>query len=188
MDQLHNHLCFQLPNWIDKLAFAQATFPDDASKMTLAIELARQNIIHGTGGPFGAAIFQISTGKLISTGVNLVVNTNNSVLHAEVTAIMLAEKRLQSFSMTNDFEMFTSCEPCAMCLGASLWSGIKRIVCAATGEDARAIGFDEGPVFPESWSYMKERGIEIVHNFMRPEAKSVLVNYKTHGGLVYNAS
>ncbi|WP_449357388.1 nucleoside deaminase [Alishewanella longhuensis] len=103
--------------------------------MALAIELSRQNVLRGTGGPFGSAIFEVDSGKLISVGVNRVMPLSNSSAHGEMVAIMLAEQAVQSFSLAADGvkrELFTSCEPCAMCLGGTLWSGVKRLVCAAT--------------------------------------------------------
>ena len=99
--------------------------------------------------PQGSAIFErISPGhaKLVSIGCNRVVPENNSLLHGETVAIQVAQSKLQCFSLREkgNFELFTSCEPCCMCLGATLWSGVSRIVCAATKADASKIGFDEG--------------------------------------------
>ena len=84
-------------------------------------------------------------------------------------------------------ELFTSCEPCAMCLGATLWSGVKRVVCAAAREDATRLHFEEGPVFPESYTYLEERGIRIDRNILRDEARAVLEQYRVRGGKIYNA-
>ncbi|HVG39005.1 MAG TPA: hypothetical protein VM870_06955, partial [Pyrinomonadaceae bacterium] len=78
------------------------------------------------------------------------------------------------------------CEPCAMCLGATLWSGVKRVVCGATREDARQLNFDEGPVFADSYSYLSERGIEIVRGVRRTEARAVLELYRLGSGTIYN--
>ena len=104
-------------------------------------------------------------------------------------AIMLGEQRLQTFSLGNssdEYELFTSCEPCAMCMGAILWSGVKRLVCAATGDDARAIGFDEGPVFEQSYAYLRNAGIDVVRGMLQPEGKAVLELYLQQGGKLYN--
>jgi tRNA(Arg) A34 adenosine deaminase TadA len=104
---------------------------------------------------------------------------------------MMAQKRLSSFTLKAPHlpphEMFTSCEPCAMCLGATLWSGVERLVCGARRDDASRLNFEEGPVFPESYRYLEDRGIEIVHNLLREEAKSILELYRAAGGQVYNA-
>jgi len=74
-----------------------------------------------------------------------------------------------------------------MCLGATLWSGVRRLVCAAARDDATRLNFEEGPVFAQSYRYLEERGITIVRNVMRNEAVAVLEAYRTRGGHVYNA-
>lgn len=178
-----------LPAWVDELLAGRTRFSDDTAKMTLALELARYNVRHATGGPFGAAIFDRLDGRLVSVGMNLVVPANNSVLHAELVAIMQAESRLASYTLAagdRRHELFCSCAPCAMCLGGILWSGLERVVAAAEAEDARGIGFDEGPVFEDSYRYLEERGIEIIRGFMQPAGRSVLQEYATSGGIIYN--
>jgi tRNA(Arg) A34 adenosine deaminase TadA len=158
--------------------------------MRLAIELARQNSRRRTGGPFGAAIFETQTGRLVAVGVNLVVPLNNSVLHAEMVAFMMAEARLGSYSLSGPdlppHELVTSCDPCAMCLGATLWAGVRRVICGATRDDAGEIRFDEGPVFPESWRYLAARGIEVVREVLRADAREVLADYARQHGTIYN--
>lgn len=178
-----------LPEWINEVVDWQKTYADDDEKMALAIELSKQNVLRGTGGPFGSAIFDCSSGKLISVGVNRVMPMHNSAAHGEMVAIMLAEQQLQSFSLNADGvkrELFTSCEPCAMCLGGTLWSGVKRLVCAATAADARAIGFDEGPVDASSYQYLADAGIEVVRLVQREAAAKVLGDYLNDGGTIYN--
>ncbi len=73
-----------------------------------------------------------------------------------------------------------------MCMGAVLWSGVNRMVCAGAAEDARAIGFDEGPVFEQSYQYLQNAGMEVVRQFKRSDAKAVLDYYKNSGGRIYN--
>ena len=159
--------------------------------MRLAIELARQNVLHDRGGPFGAAIFECETGRLVGVGVNRVVPLNNSVLHAEIVAFMEAEARLGSYTLAAEgmpeHEIVTSCEPCAMCLGAALWAGVRRIVCGASRHDAAELRFDEGPVFPQSHAYLEARGVEIVQDVLREEALEVFQLYRQQGGTIYNA-
>lgn len=178
----------KLPDWVAQVVNWQQPYPDDHAKMALAIELSRQNVLQQSGGPFGTAIFDRDSHMLLAVGVNRVLPLNNSTLHGETVAIMLAEQRLGNFSLASDRgrELFTSCEPCAMCLGAVLWSGVNRLVCAGTAADARAIGFDEGPVFSESYQYLQNAGIEVVRGFMQPEAKAVLDLYASSGGRIYN--
>eukprot|EP01004_Peranema_trichophorum_P005201 NODE_4070_length_1235_cov_49.658273_g3432_i1.p1 GENE.NODE_4070_length_1235_cov_49.658273_g3432_i1~~NODE_4070_length_1235_cov_49.658273_g3432_i1.p1 ORF type:complete len:293 (-),score=65.39 NODE_4070_length_1235_cov_49.658273_g3432_i1:355-1173(-) len=174
------------PEWVDEVVDWNKCYETDEEKMALAIEMSRQNVRRGTGGPFGSAIFEIGTGRLVSVGMNRVVPLSNSCLHGEMVAFMMAQARKQTFSLSGrDHELFTSAEPCAMCLGATLWSGVKRMVSAATGIDVRAIGFDEGPVFRESFKYLEGCGIEIVRQVLREEAKQVLKEY-SEIGIIYN--
>ena len=180
----------RLPQWVAPFIDGRATFSSMEDRMGLAIALADQNAQRGTGGPFGAAVFESVTGKLVAVGVNLVVPLNNSVLHAEIVAFMMAEARLASYSLgapnLPGHELVTSCEPCAMCLGATLWAGVRRVVCGATREDASEILFDEGPVFPESWHYLAERGIEVVREVLRSDARAALAQYARQRGTIYN--
>ncbi len=179
-----------LPSWMDALVAPGTIFGDDGAKMRFAIALARENVLRDTGGPFGSAIFERHTGKLVAAGVNSVVRLNNSVLHAETVAIMLAEARLRSWTLGGEgmaeHELFTSCAPCAMCLGATMWSGVKRLVIGASKEDAEALQFDEGPVFAESYSHLIRRGVEVVPELLRTEAQEVFKLYKERGGEIYN--
>ena len=179
-----------LPAWVAERVDYSTPYADDAERMALAIRLARENVERGTGGPFGAAIFEQDSGALISVGVNAVVRLNNCTLHAEMVAFQLAQKRIGSYTLAAEghptHELFTSAEPCAMCLGATLWSGVRRVVIAASREDALAIGFDEGPVFEQSFAYLRERGVEIVEGVSRAEGRAVLQMYRERGGPLYN--
>jgi tRNA(Arg) A34 adenosine deaminase TadA len=179
-----------LPAWIDGFVEFERSYPTAEERMRLAIDLSRENIVRSTGGPFGAAVFEIESGRLVSVGVNLVVPLNNSALHGEMVAFMMAEARLRTFSLGDKslpaHELVTSCDPCAMCLGATLWAGVKRVVCAAGRDDAGEIMFDEGPVFPQSYEYLTERGVEVVHGVLREEAREVLRLYAHQSGTIYN--
>jgi tRNA(Arg) A34 adenosine deaminase TadA len=118
------------------------------------------------------------------------VRLNNCTLHAEMVAFMTAQRRLGSFTLNAphlpSHDLVTSCEPCAMCLGATLWSGVRRVVFGAGREDAARLQFDEGPVFPESYRYLEERGVAIVRNVLRSEAADVLERYRAKAGPIYN--
>ncbi len=181
-----------LPGWAKD--FAEKTYGTCFSgydRMRLAIELAGLNISHKTGGPFGAAVFDRSSGRLEAIGMNLVVRSNCSHAHAEMVALAIAEHRLSSFSLfrsgNSGYELVTSSEPCAMCFGAVVWSGITSLVCGALTEDAVAAGFDEGPK-PEKWvEELEKRGIEVVAGILREEAVKVLESYTSEGGILYNA-
>ncbi len=178
------------PDWVEQSIDPHRRYRNDDEKIHLAIELARENVVRDTGGPFGAAIFEAGSNCLIAVGVNLVVPHNNCTLHGEMVAIMMAQARLKSWTLAGHemarHELFTSCEPCAMCLGATLWSGVKKLVFAATREDALRHDFDEGPVFPESYAYLERRGIEIVRGLGREQANQVLDLYEARRGPVYN--
>jgi tRNA(Arg) A34 adenosine deaminase TadA len=186
------NIVLELPEWVESfLARQGGAFDTVESKMRLAIELARQNIEHRTGGPFGAAIFEIGAGRLVSVGMNLVETANCSILHAEMVAIARAQQAVGSYDLAGGgrplCELVTSTEPCAMCLGAIPWSGVRRVVCGARGEDACAIGFDEGAK-PADWpGELRTRGIEVVRDILRDEARAVLRRYGETGGTIYNA-
>ena len=180
-----------IPEWIGEVVDWGKVHTTDEDRMRLAIELARQNVLRGTGGPFGAAIFERSTGALLSAGVNSVVRLNNSTLHAEMLAIVMAQHRIGSYTLAGSpqmsYELFSSCDPCAMCLGAVLWSGLRRMVTGADRDDATALSFEEGPVFPQSYTYLEERGVAITRSVLRQEAAAVLELYRRQGGQIYNA-
>jgi tRNA(Arg) A34 adenosine deaminase TadA len=185
----HPVIHIEFPAWVDEVVDWNQTYAGDEERMRLAIDVARANVDRGTGGPFGAAVFESGSGRLVSVGMNSVVRFNNCVLHGEMMAFMMAQQRVGSFTLKSDsakHELFTSCEPCAMCLGTTLWSGVNRLVCGAAREDASQLAFEEGPVFPESYRYLEDRGIEIVHGVLREEARAVLELYRTRSGKIYN--
>ena len=180
-----------LPSWVSEIVDWSAPLKTDADRMRLAIRLSRENVERGTGGPFGAVIVEQKTGALVGVGMNSVVRLHNCTLHGEMVAIMMAQSRVKSFTLGATgmpaHDLVTSCEPCAMCLGAALWSGVKRVVCGASREDATKLRFEEGPVFPESYTYLESRGVSIVRNVLREDARAVLEQYRATGGKIYNA-
>ena len=186
---------WDLPDWAVEYSTPAArakSYATDDEMMAVAVELSRRNVAENTGGPFGAAVFERladGTARLVSIGCNRVVPMNNSGLHGETVAIQIAQAQLGLFSLRaegGNFELFTSCEPCCMCLGATLWSGVNRIVCAAAKGDASAIGFDEGPVFDESYDHLERAGVKVERNVLREAAAEVLSNYGKIG-VIYNA-
>ncbi|NUQ13121.1 MAG: nucleoside deaminase [Gemmatimonadaceae bacterium] len=181
----------ELPPWALERESSAGAYRTDEERMRVAIEAADLNVQAGTGGPFGAAIFESASGRLVALGVNSVVRLANSVLHAEMVAFMRAQARVGRYSLAAPglpgHTLYSSCDPCAMCLGAALWAGVRRIVCGATREDAVALRFDEGPVFPDSYRYLAARGIEVAHGVLRDEARGVLERYRAAGGIIYNA-
>lgn len=182
-----NHdFVLSLPPWLRELDVASAC-PAPEDKIRFVVELARRNIIEGSGGPFGAAVFRRATNELIAAGVNLVVPARASIAHAEIVALTLAQQRLGSHDLSPfHCELATSVEPCAMCLGAIPWSGVSRVICGARDEDAREIGFDEGAK-PCNWAgELRARGIEVMTDVLREEAAAVLRHYRDSGGSIYN--
>ncbi len=161
-------------------------FRDLDEAMAAAIDLGRDGAAAGLGGPFGALVVSPAL-EQVAAGVNLVLASNLSALHAEVVALTLAQRRLGGWDLSaGGFTLITSCEPCLMCLGATLWSGVRRLVCAARGADAEAAGFDEGPK-PNDWpGEMRRRGIEVVTGVQRERARAALAAYAAAGGVIYS--
>ena len=114
--------------------------------MKVAIELAEENVKQGNGGPFGAVI--VRNGEIIATGVNGVTRYNDPTAHAEVTAIRNACKTLDTYQL-EDCEIYSSCEPCPMCLGAIYWARPKALYFAADKYDAANAGFDDSFIYAE---------------------------------------
>ncbi len=180
-----------LPDWVEGfLADPDRVYASTEARMRLVVELSRLNVEHGTGGPFGAGVFETETGRLVAPGVNRVVPANCSIAHAEILAIAIAQQKLQSYDLGSEgmpaHELVTSTEPCAMCLGAIVWSGVRGLVCGAREEDAQRVGFDEGPKLPDWVGALEQRGIAVTRDVLREEARAVLVSYKETGGPVYN--
>jgi tRNA(Arg) A34 adenosine deaminase TadA len=180
-----------LPLWLQRhLLTARDVYPTREDRMAFVIGLARQNIQNATGGPFAAAIFDGDTGKLLAAGVNMVTTLGLSIAHAEIIAITQAHALLGSFDLGGPqmprCELVTSTAPCAMCLGAIPWSGVRTVVCGARDEDAREVGFDEGSKRDDWVRELEIRGIEVVRDVLRDEAAAVLRDYAEGGGVVYN--
>lgn len=181
-------IVLQLPDWVEPFTNnVNYRFVTDEEKMRFVIALSEQNVIRKTGGPFAAAVFNKKSSMLIAPGVNVVVTSSCSLAHAEMMAIGIAQQKLSSFDLGADCELFASTAPCAMCLGAIPWSGVRRVVCAARDQDARKIGFDEGAKI-ENWiDSLTSRGINVVTDLLRDDAKAVLDLYASQGGKIYNS-
>jgi|SRR5690625_4488874 len=182
---LPHTLHLQLPEWFQAFG-RRATarrYGDDRSAMDLVLELTELNLHHG-GGPFGAAV--LADGKLLSLGVNRVVPDRSSLWHAELVAIALAHQACDSHQLgARSLTLVSSCEPCCMCLGALLWSGISDLVTGARDADARELGFDEGPK-PDDWeAACSARGIAVRPDVQRRAARALLREYARSGGEIY---
>ena len=133
--------------------------------MERAIELSIKSVNSGTG-PFGAVV--VKNNKIISEGFNTVTLTNDPTSHAEIVAIRNACKVLNNFSL-EDYDLYTTCEPCPMCLSAIYWARIKNIYYANTRSDAQKIDFSDSMIYEELNKTIKDRKISM-HQMMREEA------------------
>jgi tRNA(Arg) A34 adenosine deaminase TadA len=182
-----------LPAWLEKqMTTENLVFPGAEARMRWVIGLSRSNVEFESGGPFAAAIFERGSGLLLAAGVNRVEPLNCSPAHAEVMAITFAQQKMKTYDLganaAEPTELVTSSQPCLMCLGAVLWSGITNLAYAATAADVTGIlGFDEGPL-PAAWpAELKKRGIALQAEFLRAEAVAVLELYKKNRGTIYNS-
>jgi tRNA(Arg) A34 adenosine deaminase TadA len=184
---LYAQLHLTLPPWIHAEVDADRAYADADAQVALAIDLSRRNVMHASGGPFGAAVFNAS-GRLVGIGVNRVVAHNCSAAHAEVMALATSQQRLQRFRLNLDggpFRLATSAQPCAMCYGALMWAGIDELLIGARADDVQTLaGFDEGPL-PADWrGELERRGIAVQADLRRDEACDVLRRYG-ESGVVY---
>ncbi len=138
----------------------------NAAFMAMAIELATANVTTGAGGPFGAII--VRDGEIVATGVNSVTADNDPTAHAEVNALRAAGKALGTFQLTG-CEIYTSCEPCPMCLAAIYWARCAAIYYGNTAGDAADAGFDDSSLYEEVKKPIADRSIPTVQ-LMRDEA------------------
>lgn len=139
---------------------------DHKEFMRMAIALSIQNVTESIGGPFGAVV--VKDGKFVAGSANRVTSTNDPTAHAEVSAIRLACQKLNTFDLSGCV-IYTSCEPCPMCLGAIYWSRIETIYFANTKVDAENIGFSDKFIYEELEKPMDKRSLPVVQ-MMRDEA------------------
>ncbi len=179
-----------LPPWLKQLNDQPRRFVSLEAAMTFVVDAAARNsdtqADTDAGGPFGAAVIDAGL-NLVSLGVNRVVPARASLFHGEMVALWLAQQRLgcHDLGARGAYTLVTSCAPCAMCLGAIPFAGVSGVVCGARGEDAEAIGFDEGDK-PERWAdRLRARGIAVEEDLCRDLAVKVLVDYRAGGGVVY---
>lgn len=128
--------------------------------MARAIELSRQGMLAGEGGPFGAVI--VRDGEIVAEGNNKVLATNDPTNHAEMVALRRAAEKLKSFDLSG-CEIYVNAEPCPMCLGAIYWAQLKKVRFANTRYDATEIGFDDALIYDELAKPLEERRIDVKH-------------------------
>jgi tRNA(Arg) A34 adenosine deaminase TadA len=148
--------------------------------MEKAIALATENVTSGRGGPFGAVI--VRDGRILATGVNLVTATNDPTAHAEVTAIRSAATALATFDLAG-CEIYSSCEPCPMCLAAIYWSHCDAIFYGNTSGDAAAAGFDDAFLYEEVKLPLNQRRIPTI-NLLREQAISNFEAWRMYAGRI----
>ena len=146
----------------------------DSYFMQRAIDLAKEGIDSNSGGPFGAVV--VKNNEIIAEGFNKVTSTNDPTAHAEIVAIKEACKKLGSFQL-EDCIIYTSCEPCPMCLGAIYWARPKKVFYACNREDAAMIDFDDQFIYDEIERPIENRQITF-ENIMRNNAIKVFKNWQ----------
>ena len=142
-----------------------------------AIELSRQGMQKGNGGPFGCVI--VKDGEIIGEGFNEVLVKNDPTSHAEVVAIRNACKKLNNFQLTG-CDIYTSCEPCPMCMGAIYWARPNRVIYANTKSDAAAVDFDDQFIYDEIEKLPQDRYIQFIH-LPQEQALDVFLEWKNNG-------
>jgi guanine deaminase len=148
--------------------------------MKQAIDLAFSNVKKNKGGPFGAVV--VKNGEIIGKGANLVTENNDPTAHAEIIAIREAAKNTGSFEL-NDCEIYTSCEPCPMCLGAIYWARIEKLYYAATKDDASKSDFDDSLIYKEISLPKDQRSIPSLQ-LMRDDAVKVFEAWNKSGNKI----
>jgi len=182
-----------MPDWADEeLRKLPDTLPTVEDRMAAVIRFSRLNIEHGTGGPFAAGVFERESGKPLMIGVNRVMAHQISSAHAEVMTLSLAQQMLGTYDLGGPnlpvYQFVVNWRPCAMCFGATLWSGIRSLVIAGSGPELEHItGFDEGPVHPEWKAELAKRGIELIEDVLKEEAMAVYRQFADSQSFVYNA-
>ncbi len=161
---------------------------DADARVALPLVLARGNVEHASGGPFGAAVFD-DAGRLVAVGVNRVEPLQSSLAHAEIIALVAAQRKLGRARLDDDGRRYTlasSSQPCCQCYGAIVWAGIGELLIAArTGDTESLAGFDEGPL-PADWiGELERRGIRVRRDLRRDEACEVPRSYGAGGGARY---
>jgi guanine deaminase len=145
--------------------------------MLQAIDLAKKGMLAGNGGPFGCLI--VKDGKIVGQGSNMVLKTKDPTAHAEVVAIRDACKNLDNFQL-DGCEVYTSCEPCPMCLGAIFWARPAKVYYACTKNDAAEAGFDDDFIYQEIEVKPADRKIPM-NSLLREESLKAFELWKEKG-------
>lgn len=190
---MQTEITLSLPDWVAQfVAQYPVLIPNPVDRMDFVLELTKKNIMEKTGGPFGAAVFEKESGKLIAVGVNRVLAETASSAHAEVIAITFAQKKLQQYDLGSnpeiDYQIVVNAQMCAMCLGAVCWSGITDVLYSASSADVERItGFDEGPLPSDIVQELTLRGITVTEGMLLEKGIETLELYQKVDGFIYNA-
>jgi tRNA(Arg) A34 adenosine deaminase TadA len=181
-----------LPEWLlTLLPELPDVLPTAEERMDLVNDLADRNWRAGNGGPFAAIVVDADSGRLVSVGVNVVLSSGISGMHAEVMALGLAQRTLGRWDLGEggaQLELVVNWRPCVMCYGATMWSGVRSLVVAGSGPELEELtGFDEGPVVTDWDAQFEARGIRVREGVRRAEALDVYRAYGAADTLVYNA-
>ena len=183
----------ELPAWVDdEVEAVRGELGTDEGRMRLLNHLAERNVAEGSGGPFSALAVRAGSGEVVAAGVNLVLASGFSSMHAEVVTISLTQARLGTWDLgaeADPLELWVNWRPCAMCYGATLWSGVRALVIPGHGPELEALtGFDEGPVRDDWAEQLEARGIRVRSGVLREEAVAVFERYGANTDkTVYNA-
>lgn len=180
-----------LPEWVARMAGERSgELGSVEGRVALTNALAARNVREGSGGPFAALVWDLDRGELTSVGVNLVLASHLSGLHAEMVAISLAQSRLGVWDLSGARrQLVVNWRPCVMCFGAVIWSGVRDLAIAGSGPELERItGFDEGPT-PAGWrGELERRGIRVTDGVAREQAIDVFRAYAASGSRAYNPS
>jgi tRNA(Arg) A34 adenosine deaminase TadA len=186
-----------LPEWLRaELPSLPEVLEGREAQMALVHRLARRNYLEGNGGPFAAIVVERESGRLVSAGVNVVLQSRISSAHAEVVALGLAQTAVGSWNLRDDGvarDLVVNWRPCVQCYGATFWSGAAGLVIAGSGPELEEIStFDEGPVRDDWREQLEARGMTVESDVLREEALEVFRAYRAavdaEGLTVYNAS
>lgn len=190
---LANAFTAALPEWLvdDLDEIAAEPLGTAEQRVGLVNRLADRNWRAGTGGPFAAIVVDVASGALISVGVNVVLATGLSSVHAEVMALSLAQRALGRWDLGADgaeLELVVNWRPCVMCYGATMWSGVRALTIAGEGAKVEELtGFDEGPM-PADWAgEFERRGIRVSVGIGYEDAIEVFRAFGDSDAVVYNA-
>ncbi|MDY0829522.1 nucleoside deaminase [Microbacterium sp. BG28] len=189
---LASSISASLPAWLlSELESLPEVLPTAEERMDLVNALADRNWREGSGGPFAAIVVEAGSGRLVSAGVNVVLASGLTSMHAEVTTLSLAQTALGRWDLGADgaeLELVVNWRPCVMCYGATMWSGVRSLVVAGEGPLLEQLtGFDEGPVVDDWAEQFERRGIRVTIGIRHDEAVEVYRAYGASDSVVYNA-